>query len=461
MIKLRIWWRGWSEVALRVLTVAASLASLIALLPAFLPSPTKLPAWAIGLIALAGLSFITFVTLEILNRRTRRVFAKTDTKGIGNYMHRWIEHAGRVAIWTRDLSWAEEPSAKALLTDKARRKELIICLPVLNDTASQLLAAGAEICAYGAERIEAPASRFTIAFFGRAGSRVAVGRADGDLHVIDEFSADEHHGRSYRTRSLRMPRRAAMSHFKPHRLRSQADITREWDRLAKERDRQIASGEDISFDKVVTPAVWQLLEPADKAVVLDIGSGTGHFTARLAKAAGRVIALDPSSASMAIARRVCQSVSNVAFVESTLEEASSLDDLRATSAVAVMTLMTVVDLHRFATALTTVLSDAGSFVAVITHPCFWPAYWGYEKEPWFEYHNQIFIEAPFRISRHKARTRTTHAHRPLSEYVNIFAGSGFRLDELVEPYPSPQIESLYPAKWDFPRFLGLRWQKSA
>ena len=107
-------------------------------------------------------------------------------------MHDWIEHGGRVAIWTRDMSWAQNPETRRLLAEKARRNELILCLPELNELATELAAAGAEVCAYGAGHLESPASRFTIAFFGRDGSRVAVGRAEGDTHVIDEFSAGGH-----------------------------------------------------------------------------------------------------------------------------------------------------------------------------------------------------------------------------------------------------------------------------
>jgi hypothetical protein len=107
-------------------------------------------------------------------------------------MHEWIEHGGRVAIWTRDMSWAQNPETRRLLTEKARRNELILCLPELNELASELTRAGAEVCAYGASLLESPSSRFTIAFLGRDGSRVAVGRAQGDAHVIDEFSVGGH-----------------------------------------------------------------------------------------------------------------------------------------------------------------------------------------------------------------------------------------------------------------------------
>ena len=135
---------------------------------------------------------VVFVVLELLTHRGRRVYDKSDAEGIKEYMHSWIEHGGRVAIWTRDLSWAQNSDTRQLLKIKAARNELILCLPENNALTNELAAAGAEVCAYGSDSLESPSSRFTIAFFGRDGSRVAVGRANGNTHIIDEFAPSDH-----------------------------------------------------------------------------------------------------------------------------------------------------------------------------------------------------------------------------------------------------------------------------
>lgn len=124
-----------------------------------------------------------------------------------------------------------------------------------------------------------------------------------------------------------------------------------------------------------------------------------------------------------------------------------------------MTLMTVPDLRGFAKSLATLLQTGARFVATLTHPWFWPRYWGYEQEPWFRYEMETFVEAPFVISRCRTDIRTTHIHRPLARYVNVFAEEGFQLNALVEPMPAAEIQALYPAPWQFPRFMGLRWEK--
>lgn len=248
--------------------------------------------------------------------------------------------------------------------------------------------------------------------------------------------------------------------IRPCPAKGHAELILEWDQLAEERHRQITSGDDLSFNHVVVPTTWRLLEDSDRAVVLDVGSGTGEFTVQLAHASGRVIAVEPSRASMALARRVCRGAENVRFVEASLEEVTHrLDERPATAAVAVMTMMTAPDLRAFARALSALLREHGRFVGVLTHPCFWPGYWGYDKELWFTYGIETFIEAPFVISRCRTNVRTTHIHRPLEQYVNVFAEEGFRLESLVEPIPQPEVQALYPTPWLCPRFLGLRWVK--
>jgi hypothetical protein len=90
------------------------------------------------------------------------------------------------------MTWAQNSESRRLLKDKAKRKELILCLPEEHPLAADLEKSGAEICVYGKDLLESPASRFTITFFGKSGARVAVGRPDDDIHVIEEFAEGDH-----------------------------------------------------------------------------------------------------------------------------------------------------------------------------------------------------------------------------------------------------------------------------
>jgi SAM-dependent methyltransferase len=251
-----------------------------------------------------------------------------------------------------------------------------------------------------------------------------------------------------------------MQEIRPCAPKKHSELALEWDQLVEERHRQIAAGDDVSFEHILVPTIFQLLEGADISLVLDIGTGTGDFTARLAGVAERIISFEPSPKSVELARDNCRGASNVYFIQSPLEEAAiGYHEKLGTAAVACMTVMTTPDIEGFAKALASLLENEAKFIAILSHPWFWPRYWGYEKEEWFSYSEEVFIEAPFVISRCSTELRTTHVHRPLEMYVSVFSLAGFRLEALVEPMPSPEIEALYPQPWRYPRFLGLRWVK--
>src|ERR1700687_6296526 len=93
--------------------------------------------------------------------------------------------------------------------------------------------------------------------------------------------------------------------IEPCAAKKHSDLTLEWDQLAEERHRQIASGEDLSFEHVLVPTMLRLFESADATLVLDIGSGTGDFTARLSRVATRVVGVGPSPPSGARGERGC------------------------------------------------------------------------------------------------------------------------------------------------------------
>ena len=143
-----------------------------------IPSATVLVMMLISIVAV------------VRSETTTRLYKNDDASGIRDYLFRWIENGGRVVIWTRDMSWANDEQVNQLLVRKAKADELIICLPNDVEKSNALKEKGAEVIAYGS--LFAPAARFTITNFELAGSRVAVGRPSGNLHIIQEFSQGEH-----------------------------------------------------------------------------------------------------------------------------------------------------------------------------------------------------------------------------------------------------------------------------
>ncbi|OPA84689.1 hypothetical protein BFW87_28580 [Pseudomonas fluorescens] len=145
-----------------------------------------------GAAVVLSVLFAALVWLETKGLGGKRVYNLEDAKGISSYMLHWIGHGGRVAIWSRDLSWASHEKSSECLFEKAKRKELILCLPAHTEMSEKLQSAGATVYIVGEDLLAEPNSRFTIAYYKRDGSKVAVGRTKGDKHVIEEFSSGEH-----------------------------------------------------------------------------------------------------------------------------------------------------------------------------------------------------------------------------------------------------------------------------
>jgi hypothetical protein len=110
---------------------------------------------------------------------------------IRSYMRKWLLAGGRTVIFTRDMSWVNTPKVKQVLMDKARKRELIVCIEQMIPLAEELERAGAEVVQYGDLDV-APRSRYTIIDFGKDKARVAVGGGVGKRHIIQEFGNGEH-----------------------------------------------------------------------------------------------------------------------------------------------------------------------------------------------------------------------------------------------------------------------------
>jgi SAM-dependent methyltransferase len=240
--------------------------------------------------------------------------------------------------------------------------------------------------------------------------------------------------------------------FRKVEKKSIAAITSEWDALAHIRLRQISSGTDLTFKHVLAPNIMRFASQEAAETIVDAGCGVGVLTSLLAKLGSTVIGIDPSAVSIAIARSHFGEMAE--FSENTLEAYAQHNDAEADLVIANMVLMNVLDLRGFIGAARRVLRPGGAFIFSMSHPCFWPIYYGYAQEPWYRYDREIIIESPFRITAEPdCVLASTHLHRPLETYIRAFVGEGLFIEVLREPMPPPEIEALYSAPWEFPRYL--------
>jgi 2-polyprenyl-3-methyl-5-hydroxy-6-metoxy-1,4-benzoquinol methylase len=240
--------------------------------------------------------------------------------------------------------------------------------------------------------------------------------------------------------------------FRKLDAKSITDITSEWDALAHVRLQQISSGKDITFKHVLAPNILHLAKREAANTIIDAGCGVGVLTSLLTEQCNKVIGVDPSAESVAIARRHFGKIAQ--FFDNTLEVYAQHHESGTDLVIANMVLMNVLNLRAFVAAARRVLRPGGAIIFSMSHPCFWPFYYGYAQEPWYRYDREIIIESPFRITAEPNCTlASTHLHRPLEAYVQAFVREQLILEHLLEPMPSPEIDALYPTPWAFPRYL--------
>lgn len=236
--------------------------------------------------------------------------------------------------------------------------------------------------------------------------------------------------------------------------KTEEQLALEWDNIALIRAEQIQSEQDLSYKYILLPGILSLIPNKSFTNIIDVGCGSGHLTQKLTWRGKNVTGVDLSEKNISIAQNK-YSENNINFIHTSIESyAETIPNGLYDLAVANMTLMDVPSLENALGALSRILCKNGEFVFSITHPCFWPFYWNYWDEEWFDYNNEIFIESSFKISLNSNEDiATTHIHRPLEYYISTLKKYNFQINKFVEPLPTPDIESLYPEKWRFPRFL--------
>jgi predicted TPR repeat methyltransferase len=239
--------------------------------------------------------------------------------------------------------------------------------------------------------------------------------------------------------------------------KSRSEIEREWDAIAPVRDIQISQGKDISFLKVLLPSIEQLTINSDFSHVVDVGCGVGFVTEAFSNRANYIVGVDLSKRSIEFAKKRLTGSHHAHFYSKSVEEFAHQTAPHSFSlAIANMTLMTALDLLPLLRAIARLLRTGAHFVFTITHPCFWSHYWGYDTADWFNYNQEIVVEAPFKISFDMSSIVTTHVHRPLSQYFSSLIEVGFLIEAVLEPFPPSDIDPKYLQNWKQPRFMAIR-----
>ncbi|MGH7214397.1 MAG: class I SAM-dependent methyltransferase [Tepidisphaeraceae bacterium] len=175
--------------------------------------------------------------------------------------------------------------------------------------------------------------------------------------------------------------------------------------------------------------------------VLDMGSGNGYLSRKLARAGARMTGVELSDRFVAIAREQEQRDNlGITYHHASAASMPFLRDASIDKIVSNYVLMDLRDYERAMTEAFRVLRPDGAFVVVISHPCFeagqgWlvPAIDSPRPEERLGYLQDGYFHRGAYAGTWGNFDPVTSFHRPLRDYWETFRANGFEVEDFEEP----------------------------
>jgi ubiquinone/menaquinone biosynthesis C-methylase UbiE len=257
----------------------------------------------------------------------------------------------------------------------------------------------------------------------------------------------------------------------PHLRRNRKDkkINTSWGRVAKWYDKTVDDQNSFQH-KVIWPALRSRLELLNnKGVLLDIGCGTGFFSAKVTELGFSVKGFDIAGSSVEIAKEKSPEID---YFTMSAEEMTQVLDKSIDQAICVLTIQNVQRFEQVFSECSRVLKPGGKIIFILNHPAFRQprnSSWFWDQETKSQsrklekYLSQYTVNIQMQPGDNPSNT-TPSFHRPISHYVNTASKVGFSLvhmDELISHVvqdQGPKTEALEMARKEFPLFLLLEFK---
>ena len=213
------------------------------------------------------------------------------------------------------------------------------------------------------------------------------------------------------------------------------------------------------------PALYSLLPDLTGKAVLDLGCGFGENCIRYVdKGAKRVVGVDISEKMLAVAEAE-NSHKSITYLKMPMEDIGELRE-HFDVVVSSLAIQYVEDYQGLVNNIYNLLNDGGVLVFSQEHPintCFSSgSRWTKDENG-----NKLYANVEY-YSVDGVRESTWFVdgvkkyHRTLSTVINTLIGSGFRIDKIIEPVPTPELLREHPEYDDLlhkPDFLLVRATK--
>jgi len=226
------------------------------------------------------------------------------------------------------------------------------------------------------------------------------------------------------------------------------EAIKQWDLSAELYAGYCSKYGDINREVLLTPLILDILGMVEGRSILDAGCGEGYLSRLMAERGANVTAVDYSERLLEIAKELTEDNTRINYRHANLE---NLEILSADSFDVIVSCVVLQDVPDYQTAtkeMYRVLRSGGECILIITHPCFssdagWVKDASGKKLHWkIDNH---FYESGFEIPMSSnSENNPIGFHRTLTSYYKTIINAGFKISDLIEPYPSQDKIEKHP-----------------
>jgi 2-polyprenyl-3-methyl-5-hydroxy-6-metoxy-1,4-benzoquinol methylase len=227
------------------------------------------------------------------------------------------------------------------------------------------------------------------------------------------------------------------------------EAIRRWDRHARRLMANFTSEGDAHRIVLLNPVLFDLLGPVHGKAILDTGCGDGYLSRLLAQRGATVTAVDFSTAMLELAKARTPAHLAITYHQGNCEALAFLEGAQFDVVVSNMVLQDLPDSEAAIAEAYRLVKPGGVYMCSILHPCFWTPESGWERDGAGQkrywrvdaYFTEGRLEQPFPADTPEPLFRY---HRTLTSYMATLLRTGFGVEALVEPCPSPEMLRRYP-----------------
>jgi|GEM_PF-2227098 len=213
----------------------------------------------------------------------------------------------------------------------------------------------------------------------------------------------------------------------------------QWNNATDWYDKNIGESGDHLNQDIIRPAILALMGDLTGKTILDVGCGSGYFTALLAKHAGRVTGTDFAPGFISLCQSKYKEIPNLSFSVQDISKTSSFRNEEFDLILAKMVLQYVDNIAIFARDVRRTLKSEGRLVIAVNHPFHGQGFYKKSEEDGKKESPDYFSSLPqTKLSLWNKVTLTWYP-KTVENYLMPFVSVGLRLTAIKElGVPGPE-----------------------